>query len=181
MPIDPRLTRHRWIADYLMEFIPEGGLSGGLRRLSGRRDGLADPAWASHRPRFEHRPDLLAILRWSIDASSVARFRDETGEFREAAVGWLSETAGNTAAAVFRCIEANQRADALPIGLAAGVVYSARRGASSIRPRGRWRSVPRRIGPGRGDHRALECRGRGGHPPPDHGPSREEEPAPAGR
>jgi len=122
--IDPRLTRHRWIADYLMEFIPEGGyptVSGGFLDaetvwpiLLGRIIGLAND-----------RPDLLAILRWSIDETAVARFRAASKDFRETAVTWLSETAGTTARAVFQCIEANPRADALPIGLAAGVVFNA--------------------------------------------------------
>ena len=53
-------------------------------------------------------------------------FRAASEEFREAAVNWLSETAGTTATVVFRCIAANQRADALPIGLAAGVIYNAK-------------------------------------------------------
>ena len=118
--IDPRLTRYRWVADYLMEFISDGGypmVSGGFLDaetvwpiLLGRVIGLVND-----------RPDLLAILRWSTDAGSVARFRDASAEFREAAVHWLSETAGTTAGAVFQCIEANQKADALSIGLAAGV------------------------------------------------------------
>ncbi len=123
--IDPRLTRHHWIADDLMEFIPEGGypaVSGGFLDaetvwpiLLGRVIGLVND-----------RPDLAAILRWSIDTTAVARFRAATPEFREAAVNWLAETAGTTATAVFRCIATNQRPDALPIGLAAGVVYNAK-------------------------------------------------------
>jgi hypothetical protein len=123
--IDPRLTRDRWIAENLMEFLPEGGypaVSGGFLDaetvwpiLLGRVVGL------NH-----DRPDLLAILRWSIDSTAVGRFRAAATEFREAAVNWLSETAGPTAAAVFCCIAANERADALPIGLAAGVVYNAK-------------------------------------------------------
>ena len=122
--IDPRLTRHRFIADYLMEFTPEGGypaVSGGFLDaetvwpiLLGRVIGLVSD-----------RPDLAAILKWSIETTTVARFRAASEEFREAAVNWLSETAGATAIVVFRCITANQRADALPIGLAAGVVYNA--------------------------------------------------------
>jgi hypothetical protein len=121
--IDPRLTRHRWIADDLMEFIPEGGypaVSGGFLDaetvwpiLLGRVIGLVND-----------RPDLAAILRWSIDTAAVARFRAASQEFRDAAVHWLSETAGTTATVVLRCIAANPRADALPIGLAAGVVYN---------------------------------------------------------
>jgi PglZ domain len=123
--IDPRLTRHRWVADFLMEFIPAGGypaVSGGFLDaetvwpiLLGRAIGLTD-----------ERPDLLTILRWSIESTAVARYRAESSEFREAAVSWLSETAGPAANAVFRCIAANERADALPIGLAAGVVYNSK-------------------------------------------------------
>ena len=66
--IDPRLTRHRFIADYLMEFIPDGGypaVSGGFLDaetvwpiLLGRVIGLVND-----------RPDLAAILKWSIEAS----------------------------------------------------------------------------------------------------------------
>ena len=48
--IDPRLTRHRWIAELLMEFIPEGGYPAVTGRVSGRRDGLADLAGAGDRP-----------------------------------------------------------------------------------------------------------------------------------
>ena len=58
--------------------------------------------------------------------ATVARFRAASEEFREAAVNWLSETAGSTATVVFQCIAANQKPDALPIGLAAGVVYNAK-------------------------------------------------------
>jgi hypothetical protein len=123
--IDPRLTRNRWIADYVMESVPAGGypaVSGGFLDaetvwpiLLGRVIGLAN-----------ERPDLLTILRWSIEPTAVARFRAESKEFREAAVSWLSETAGTASNDVFRCIEANERADALAIGLAAGVVYSSK-------------------------------------------------------
>ena len=121
--IDPRLMRHPWIADDLMEFIPKGGYPvapGGFLAaettwpiLLARRVGLADD-----------RPDLLAILKWSMDGANVAQFREAPHEFREAAVSWLSEIAGATAGVVLRCIEANQKPDALPIGLAAGVVYN---------------------------------------------------------
>jgi hypothetical protein len=121
--IDPRLTRHRWIADYLMEFVPEAecpAVPGGFLDaesvwplLLGRVIGLNN-----------ERPDLLAILRWSIDSTSVEQFRNATSEFREAAIGWLTETAGATVRPIFQCIQANLRADALPTGLAAGVVFT---------------------------------------------------------
>lgn len=123
--IDPRLRRHRWIADHLMEFIPEGGYPA---VSSGFLD--AETVWPILLGRViglvYDRPDLAAILKWSIDTTSVTRFRAASEEFREAAVNWLSESAGPTVDVIFRCITANERSDALPIGLAAGVVYNAK-------------------------------------------------------
>ena len=72
------------------------------------------------------RPDLAAILRWSIDSAAVGRYQAASQEFREAALAWLAETAGPTATAVFQCIAVNQKPDAVPIGLAAGVIHSAK-------------------------------------------------------
>ncbi len=145
--IDPRVARHRFIADDLLEFIPEGGypaVSGGFLD--------AETVWPILLARViglgHDRPDLAAILRWSTDATAVARFRAGSQEFREAAVDWLCETAGTTAAVVFRCITANQKADALPIGLAAGVIYNAKargkleRAAGKMEERFLGRSAP---------------------------------------
>jgi hypothetical protein len=120
--IDPRLTRHRWIADYLMEFIPEGGypaVPGGFLD--------AEIAWPILLRQVAglnaEQPDLASILRWSIGADVVARFRSASTELREAAIEWLAGTAGLAAVDVFRCIQSNARPDALPVGLAAGVVF----------------------------------------------------------
>ncbi len=75
--VDPRLTRHSWIADYLMQFIPEAGyptVSGGFLD--------AETVWPILLRRVigldANRPDLLAILRWSIEPKNIARFRGET-------------------------------------------------------------------------------------------------------
>ncbi len=123
--VDPRLTRHPWIADSLMELNPEGGypaVAGGFLD--------AETVWPILLERVielgGERPDLAAILRWSIDASAVARYQGASQEFRDAAIAWLAETAGQTATAVFQCIAANQKPDAVPIGLAAGVIHSAK-------------------------------------------------------
>jgi hypothetical protein len=123
--IDPRLMRHHWIADSLIEYEPEVGypaVAGGFLD--------AETVWPILLGQFiglgTERPDLAAILRWSTDAASVERFRAAAPEFRDAALEWLSETAGSTAVAVFRCIGASQHADALPVGLVAGVVFHAK-------------------------------------------------------
>ena len=179
--VDPRLTRHSWIADYLMQFIPEGGyptVSGGFLD--------AETVWPILLRRVigldANRPDLLAILRWSIDANDIARFRGETTEFRAAAISWLSETAGGAVTAVFRCIEANERADALPIGLAAGVVYTAKAKGKLDKAAGKMEE--RFLGRSSPDETTIErwyAAARRGDSPPDLGPTAEKEPASASR
>lgn len=123
--IDPRITKHRWIADYLMEYHPQGGypLAGG-----GFLD--AETVWPILLRQAiglsTERPDLSSILRWSTEPNAVARYRANSKEFREAASAWLSDVAGPTACTVLHCIELNETPDALPIGLALGVVYHPR-------------------------------------------------------
>lgn len=120
--IDPRLTRHRWIAECLMDWIPTGGyppVSGGFLDaetvwpiLLSRGIGLdAQP------------PDLLAILKWSTDPDHVARFRSTPDHFRDGVVEWLTTIAGPAAKPVLDCVNRVQRPDALPVGLAAGVIF----------------------------------------------------------
>jgi hypothetical protein len=121
--IDPRLTRHRWIADYLMEYAPSGGypVAGG-----GFLD--AETAWSILLSEAiglcDDRPDLTSILRWSTESALVDRYKRATNEFRLAASSWLAEQAGPAAEAVLRCALACDRPDGLPIGLALGVIYN---------------------------------------------------------
>ncbi|MFI5456745.1 MAG: BREX-2 system phosphatase PglZ [Isosphaerales bacterium] len=123
--IDPRLTRHGWMADKLMKLLPDGGYPAAT---GGFLD--AETVWPillmGEIGLGAGRPDLLTILKWSIDTEAAGRFRSASQEFREAAVSWLSGLAGPTVEALFRCVQSNQRADALPIGLAAGVVFDPR-------------------------------------------------------
>ncbi|MFO0914164.1 MAG: BREX-2 system phosphatase PglZ [Pirellulales bacterium] len=120
--VDPRLVRHAWLAEALLEGVPTEGYPtarGGfldaetvwplLLRL---RVGLPDES-----------PDLTAILKWSLDAQAVAQFQRCSEEFRQGAGEWLSEKAGPVAGLVLKCIERLDRPDAVPIGLTAGVVY----------------------------------------------------------
>jgi hypothetical protein len=123
--IDPRLTRHSWIAESLMSWIPAEGyppVSGGFLD--------AETVWPILLSRgmsltTEH-PDLQAVLRWSIDAENVDRYRAAAADFREAAAQWLSGLAGPAVTAVLDCVARNARPDALPIGLAAAVVFHAK-------------------------------------------------------
>lgn len=120
--VDPRLTRHSWIAESLLELIPSEG-------YSAARGGFldAETVWAlllgeSVCLRAES-PDLTSLLKWSLDANATTKFRRCHREFREGAIEWLTDEAGSVAEIILRCIERLDRSDAVPIGLAAGVVY----------------------------------------------------------
>lgn len=120
--VDPRLTRHAWIAESLLELIPNEGYPparGGFLDaetvwplLLGQAIGLKTET-----------PDLTSLLQWSLDDEATTRFRGCQQDFRDGAVEWLAEKAGPVADIILHCIERLERPDALPIGLAAGVVY----------------------------------------------------------
>ena len=120
--VDPRLSQHSWIADTLMELIPPQGFA---PVASGFLD--AETVWPillTHIIGFDAPfADLAAVLKWSIQPSNVTQFRDAAPAFRDAATDWLSNLAGPAAAAVLQCVACQERADALAIGLAAGVLY----------------------------------------------------------
>lgn len=119
--IDPRLVRHPWIAERLMEEIPSDGFppvgSGFLDAetvwpiLLERAIGLNVAA-----------PDLITLLKWSTDAGHVKRFRETDDVFRQAAIEWLSGLAGPAAGEVLRCVEIGKGTDAVAIGLATAVL-----------------------------------------------------------
>jgi hypothetical protein len=135
--IDPRLVRHRFVAESLMEYAPSGGYpvaSGGFLD--------AETAWSILLREAiglaDDRPDLTSILRWSADSAAIAQYKGATAEFRQAARAWLSEQAGPAVEAVLRSIEANERPDGLPIGLALGVIYSPNASGKLDRAAGRF-------------------------------------------
>jgi len=120
--VDPRLAHSTWIAESLLELRPPEGYPaarGGFLDaetiwplLLKQSIGLAAEA-----------PDSTALLKWSLDEGAVVRYRQCPPAFREGARGWLSEKAGPVAEIVLRSIERLERPDAVPIGLAAGVVF----------------------------------------------------------
>src|SRR5712691_1399288 len=121
--IDPRVTRHGWMAEYLLEAIPADGFP---PAPGGFLD--AETVWPilldRHMGFVTDRPDLLALLQWSINAESVERFQATPALFSQAATTWLTHQAGPAAEAVLHCVVSNKRPDALAIGLAAGVVFN---------------------------------------------------------
>ena len=120
--VDPRLTRQPWIAECLLEFRPSQG-------YAAARGGFLDaetvwPILLKQAIGFDaETADLTSLLKWSMDAQATARFRACPEAFREAARQWLAEKAGPAAEIVLHCVERLDRADAVPIGLTAGVVF----------------------------------------------------------
>ena len=121
--VDPRVSQHPWMAEKLLELaasddyppVPGGFLDAETvwPILLSRQLGLT-----------AERPDLQAILKWSIDPDNVSRLRAASDAFRAAVQEWLVQLAGPAAAAVLSCVMASERPDALPVGLASGVVYA---------------------------------------------------------
>ena len=120
--IDPRIVSHSWIAETLMEFIPVDGYppvaSGFL---------AAETVWPILLKRMmgleSDYADLVAVLKWSTDLQAVTRYHATSPDFKEAAIDWLVSTGGPAVATVLHCVGSNERPDALPIGLAAGVAF----------------------------------------------------------
>ncbi|MEO2032275.1 MAG: BREX-2 system phosphatase PglZ [Planctomycetaceae bacterium] len=119
--IDPRITKYPWIAETLMD-LPPAAFS---PVASGFLD--AETVWPILLGRLiglhGDTPDLLSLLKWSTDADNVAQFRSVPAPFRDAAIEWLAGLAGPTATTVLNCVAHRERPDALPIGLAVGVVF----------------------------------------------------------
>ena len=125
--VDPRVTRHGWMADTLMDLIPPNGYP---PVATGFLD--AETVWGIVLDHYlglsGYSLDLLAVLKWSIDTKNVERFCSAPLMIQEATSEWLVSTAGPTVAAVLNCAarasKSNGLAEALPLGLAAGVVFN---------------------------------------------------------
>lgn len=125
--VDPRVTRHGWMADVLMDLIPPNGYP---PVVTGFLD--AETVWGIVLDHYlglsGYSLDLLAVLKWSIDPKNVERFCSAPQMIQEATSEWLVSTAGPTVAAVLNCAarasKSNGLAEALPLGLAAGVVFN---------------------------------------------------------
>ncbi|MFN9364141.1 MAG: BREX-2 system phosphatase PglZ, partial [Planctomycetota bacterium] len=120
--IDPRLTRHAWLADALLDSVAGHG-------TPAARGGFLDSemVWPMLLRKYvgleAESPDLTSILKWSLDSDWTSRFRQMPSAFQVAATEWLSEKAGSIANFVLHCVGQLERADAVPLGLAMGVIF----------------------------------------------------------
>lgn len=120
--VDPRLVQHQWIPEALMDWMP-------ANRYSPVMGGFLDaeivwPLLMQHGLHLNvERPDLPAILQWSTDPDHIERYYQASEDFQIAVCNWLSNLAGPAVKTVLQCVEHNHQLDALPLGLAASVVY----------------------------------------------------------
>lgn len=120
--IDPRLIQHQWIPDALIDLIP-------ANRCAPVMGGFLDaeimwPLLLSHGLKLSaDRPDLAAILKWSTQREHIALYQQAPEDFRTAASNWLTDRLGSATEAILGCTFYSQSPDALPLGLAAEVVY----------------------------------------------------------
>ena len=113
--VDPRLRRHGWMADILLERIPSGGyppVSGGVLDI--------DTAWR-HLLRelldFEsERGDVDALLRWTTKGDGPARFAALEGDARDAVRSRVAAI-GGLAPAIMALVASGYGGLALPLGL----------------------------------------------------------------
>jgi hypothetical protein len=122
--LDPRLSKHPWMAEMLLAAIPPGGVApvpGGVLSL--------EAVWALL---LEHhvvitvaRPDARDLLRWTTTAD-VGRYMALPLEMRAAFTDWVADSAGGAGSLILRCVEAGHGRDGVPLGLVCGVVFDER-------------------------------------------------------
>ena len=110
-----------WLAGALLEAQPPGGwgkISGpvltldvAMNRLVGIRFGISDG-------RDEAGMDAAALLEWTRNEFRISAFRQLPEDERDGLSGWLRESVGPVARAVFAMLEHAEVADAVPLGLA---------------------------------------------------------------
>ena len=134
--LDPRITRHPFLADMLLESM-------GGRDFQPVAGGLvdADTVWGlllSERLGLSGaRPDVVELLRASMESDFAARWKACTNEFQHAAEEWIGKTAGETASTILTCIKGEHGSKCLAIGLVMGVVYHDRVGRELDKAAGR--------------------------------------------
>jgi hypothetical protein len=131
--IDPRLTRHPWLADAVVEYLAG-------RRSPAAKTGCldAETLWrelldATIGLQVVDLPDMGAVLRWSLDAGHVQQLRGLAPELRAGVEEWLRTCAGDVADFVFAVADHSDRPDAVPLALATRVLVGNEAGSGAER------------------------------------------------
>ncbi|MBK6942982.1 MAG: BREX-2 system phosphatase PglZ [Planctomycetes bacterium] len=121
--LDPSLTSLPWLADALIRATPSSGYP---KVPSGWLD--EETAWNAlcsiELGLQERRPDLAALLAWSLQEDAQQRFDRLDAQIRSALPGWWARTAGPSADLLVRALRGVRVAEALPLGLAMAIIYA---------------------------------------------------------
>lgn len=124
--LDARLTapHNAWLSDALLEAQPDGGwpkIKGALLDLD-----TALGEIASARLGLDGTGDAASLLGWSEDIAAVARVTGLAEEEQRGIAEWLGRSMGPVADVLFRLVRAGHAADAVAVGLVAGVLFGRR-------------------------------------------------------
>ena len=122
--IDPRLPSQAWLAEALLQHVPQGGYP---PVASGLLD--ADTVWKHLLMQYlelpDGRPDAIALLTWSLSASHLHRYEALSGEWRTALRQRVQDTAGAVGVAMLDALDSGHGDLLLPIGLVCEILFSA--------------------------------------------------------
>jgi len=120
---DARLGRYAWMPQALID----GAAKGPYPPVANGFLGL-EAAWQEVLQRLLQiptaRPDAVSLLAWSMTGDTAAMLDYLPAAARADVMGWLNQAAGGAGEMVLSCIAAGRTADALPLGLVAGVVFA---------------------------------------------------------
>ncbi|GAA4211621.1 BREX-2 system phosphatase PglZ [Microbispora amethystogenes] len=147
--IDPLLLAEDWAAAALARWEPAGSgwppAPGGALTREHALGHLASVLFGS-RPDGEPyltpgHPDATGLLRWSLDPTAMAGFAALPTDVREGLAGWLGDVTGPAGAWTLRAAAAGHGGDALPLALAAGLLWP--EGKTSLQSVGEARGLLR--------------------------------------
>lgn len=121
--LDPRLPSQGWLADALLQHMPEGGYP---PIASGLLD--ADTVWThllqQHLGLASGRPDAVALVEWSLVVENLRRYQVLNTDFSAGLRQRVEDTAGGIGGAMLDAIDAGHGAWLLPIGLLCEILYA---------------------------------------------------------
>lgn len=137
--IDPRLTRHPWLADAVVEYLAGRASPAAKTGCLDAETLMIELLDATIGLRVVDLPDMASLLRWSLDAENVRRLRALAPELRAGVEEWLRSCAGDAADFVFAVADHTDRPDAVPLALVTGVLVGASGADRAIgKIEGRW-------------------------------------------
>ena len=121
--VDPRLPSQAWLAEALLQHVPQGGYP---PVASGLLD--AETVWKHLLMQYlelpDGRPDAVTLLTWSLSASNLHRYEALSEEFRTALRQRVQDTAGAVGVAMLDALDAGHGALLVPIGLVCDILFS---------------------------------------------------------